>query len=535
MSDLIVNVQQGKIRGKLVEGFKGIKFRAFLGIPYAKPPLGNLRFKAPLPAEKWSGIKDCIEDNPGCYSKDLIYQTLAGSEDCLTLNVFTQEESKTTSLKPVMVWIHGGAYTAGSSKSDVYGPDFLITENVILVTINYRLGLLGFLTFDDPTLEVPGNAGLKDQVLALQWVQDNIKNFGGDPNNVTIFGESAGGTSIHYLILSPMAKGLFHKAIAQSGCCLVPWAVSRNPLYILAEILGLPFKTDQELFRYFQELPVEKLFEAQEQIPDDYKSHVMRALGPIIEKPYKNQVNFITEHPLDIIKKGTFNKVPFMLGFTSMEGFFYQMVEMRHGNSTLVKNFEEAIPNTFNIQLGTDKSRGIAKKIKEFYYKNEEPTEENKEKFFLMQTDLFFVHGIYQSARYHSKYHPVYLYKFSVDGLLNLYKTFMGITLPGAAHADEIGYLFKLFLTPEDLELDSMEYKTIKRMTKLWATFAKTGNPNPTEKDEYINDINWKPVENNQINYLDIGPELKTYINPEKERMEFWDNIQEICETNSKL
>lgn len=114
-------------------------------------------------------------------------------------------------LKPVMFWIHGGGYTTGSGNSDMYGPHYLISQDVIVVTINYRLGVLGFLTLDDPKLGVPGNAGLKDQVMALKWVQKNIRNFGGDPNNVTIFGESAGASSVHFLLLSPMAKGLCHR------------------------------------------------------------------------------------------------------------------------------------------------------------------------------------------------------------------------------------------------------------------------------------------------------------------------------------
>lgn len=112
-----------------------------------------------------------------------------------------------------MFWIHGGGFTSGSGNSDIYGPHYLIAEDVVVVTINYRLGVLGFLSLDDPKLEVPGNAGLKDQVMALKWVQKNIRNFGGDPNNVTIFGESAGGSSVHFLLLSPMAKGVSNLAI----------------------------------------------------------------------------------------------------------------------------------------------------------------------------------------------------------------------------------------------------------------------------------------------------------------------------------
>jgi carboxylesterase type B len=140
----------------------------------------------------------------------MLFGTLVGSEDCLFLNVYTQQLPLDTinTLKPVMVWIHGGGFSTGSSKSDLYGPEFLLTEDIVLVTINYRLGIFGFLSFEDASLEVPGNAGLKDMVMALKWVQKNISKFSGDPNNVTVFGESAGGMSVHYLVLSPLAAGI---------------------------------------------------------------------------------------------------------------------------------------------------------------------------------------------------------------------------------------------------------------------------------------------------------------------------------------
>lgn len=147
-----------------------------------------------------------------------------------------------------MFWIHGGGFQFGSGNSFLYGPDYLIDEGVVLVTINYRLGALGFLSADVP--EAPGNAGLKDQVLALKWVKDNIKEFGGNPDKVTIFGQSAGAASVHYLMLSPMAKGLFHGAIAQSGVALNPWAFTentKNRAFKLGSVLGLETNDTQKL------------------------------------------------------------------------------------------------------------------------------------------------------------------------------------------------------------------------------------------------------------------------------------------------
>lgn len=165
-----------------------------------------------------------------------------------------------------MVWIHGGGFVYGSGSTAFYGPEYFMTSDVVLVTINYRLGLLGFLALDDQTLGVSGNAGMKDQVMALRWVQENIQTFGGDPKNVTIFGESAGSASVHALILSPMAKGLFHRAIMQSGCVLNAWAIGSSASKELQKYFNV--KNDEELLALMRQLPVEKLIEAQDALHD---------------------------------------------------------------------------------------------------------------------------------------------------------------------------------------------------------------------------------------------------------------------------
>jgi carboxylesterase type B len=161
------------------------------------------------PLEPWVGVRDATKDGNQCYARDLFSRTVQGSEDCLFLNVYTQQLPSNTSktLKPVMFWIHGGGFKTGSNTSKRYGPEFLLTEDIVLVTINYRVGIFGFLNFEDASLGVPANTGLKDMVMALKWVQKNISEFSGDPNNVTIFGESAGATSVHYLVLSRLTAG----------------------------------------------------------------------------------------------------------------------------------------------------------------------------------------------------------------------------------------------------------------------------------------------------------------------------------------
>ncbi|XP_074042065.1 juvenile hormone esterase isoform X3 [Leptinotarsa decemlineata] len=419
MAEPLVSVREGKLLGSVKSDLNGKTFFSFQGIPYAKPPLGELRFKAPQPPEKWKGVRDATKEGSECYAKGI--SAYVGSEDCLVLNVFTREISGST-LKPVMFWIHGGGFTSSSGNSDLYGPEFLLTEDIVLVTFNYRLGPLGFLRLRDPSLGVPGNAGLKDMVMALKWVQRNIKQFSGDPNNVTIFGESAGGAAVHLLMLSPMAKGLFHKAISQSGCATNVWAsCSKYTIHQLAENLGVYTNDEELLLKHLRNVSLEELFRASEKIPDLY-------------------------------------------------------------------------------------------------------------------TDNAFQYEVYKTAKSHldSSKTPIFFYNFSLDTELNFMKPLYGMNEPGVCHAEDIAYLFKSFFTP-DIEPGSAELVGILRMVKLWANFAKYGNPTPTNDDPLL-PVKWSPITANSFQVLDIGEELKILPDhPERKAMEFWDRMHMIKPINSKL
>ncbi len=214
-----VTAPAGEVRGRL-EG----DIRVFKGLPYAAPPTGAYRWRPPMPAPVWSGVKDAADFGPACIQPTPgaphIYSNSLGatSEDCLSLNIWSPQAARNA---PVIVWIHGGSLVAGSSKEVYYDGSAWARGGAVVVTINYRLGILGYLAHPDLSAESPadisGNYGLMDQIQALRWVQQNIAAFGGDPSNVTIAGESAGGLSVLYLMASPLAEGLFHKAIAQSA------------------------------------------------------------------------------------------------------------------------------------------------------------------------------------------------------------------------------------------------------------------------------------------------------------------------------
>jgi para-nitrobenzyl esterase len=218
---LKVKTEQGKVLGKTINDGK---VKAFLGLPYAAPPVGDLRWKAPEPPANWKGVRDATKFGGHCFQghiyNDMTFPDAGESEDCLYLNVYVPANAKSNSKLPVMFWIHGGGYESGSASEPRHNGDFLPTKGVVLVTINYRLGVFGFLATAELAKEangVAGNYGLLDMVAALKWVKANIAGFGGDPGNVTIFGESAGSFAVSTLMAAPTAQGLFHRAIGESG------------------------------------------------------------------------------------------------------------------------------------------------------------------------------------------------------------------------------------------------------------------------------------------------------------------------------
>ncbi|XP_076066316.1 putative inactive carboxylesterase 4 isoform X3 [Oratosquilla oratoria] len=255
---VVLEIIQGRLSGVREESMKGRPFYAFRNIPYAKPPLGPLRFKDPEPAVGWDGIRDASSYPPRCIQQPLVdcmdsQYFVSGQEDCLYLNVYTPKVSVRSQL-PVMVFIHGGGFQSGETYS--YPPHVLLDRDVVLVVLQYRVGPFGFLSTEDSV--IPGNFGLKDQTLALRWVQQNIGFFGGDPDRVTIFGQSAGGASVHYQMLIPEAKGLFSRAILQSGSALNGWAREDNLRDLamnLAKAVRCPLdQGSQDLLECLQEI-----------------------------------------------------------------------------------------------------------------------------------------------------------------------------------------------------------------------------------------------------------------------------------------
>ncbi|XP_068084825.1 esterase FE4 [Anabrus simplex] len=528
----VITLPQGTLKGRKVTPDNLSPYYSFLGIPYGKPPVGKLRFKAPVPAEPWNDTLEALQEGNVCKQPGV-----SGSdEDCLFLNVYTPELPGSGSLKPVLVWIHGGGFSVGSGNYERQGPQFLINKGIVYVSINYRLGIFGFLSTEDEV--APGNAGMKDQVLALRWVQQNIAAFGGDPNQVTIFGQSAGGTSIHYHMLSPMSKGLFRGAIGQSGsasCALAVADKPRNNAFLVGKALGFTGESSQDLVDFLRNVSSDQLLMTSAvAINEEDRLRLLNHYHevPTVEPVVEGETAFITEDPVALVDEGKFHNVPYVTGVTSGEGIYLVSVGVFQHNRTL-QEVDEDFSETFKPELRICREATcgdeMIPKIRSFYFGDKPLSNDTLGDLIDMTTDIMFAEGVVYAVKKMSSLSsaPVYLYQFSYDG--GLARTKLSnpdiIKFPGAAHGDDLGYLFEFGVQVSD---DSLDAKVRSRMVTLWTNFVKTGNPTPEVTEEFPA---WLPYTSDATNYLEIGSQLEVKKDLHKRRMDFWDNLYSLKQT----
>nr|AHJ81319.1 carboxylesterase [Locusta migratoria] len=527
MSSATVTVRQGALRGRVATTHCGKTYYSFQGIPYAKPPVGPLRFKPPQPAEPWTGVRDATKEGNVAPQISETTRQYLGDEDCLFLNVYTPQMPSESGggLVPVMVWIHGGGYTIGSGNTDMYGPDYLLQHGVLVVTLNYRLGVLGFMSTGDSV--VTGNMGLKDQVLALRWVKDNISAFGGDTDNITIFGESAGSRACHLHVLSPMAKGLFHRAICQSSVAF-PGSLNTpvaERTFRLARHLGLKEgASSEELLAFMRDVPARTLVEQMLHCRSDKDKIVQESFPfrPTLE-PADDEETLVSQDPADIIASGNFTKVPIIFGVTSAEGYLYAgMLGKQEAWRSLDGNLELLVPPA--AAASQEEKRAAAEEVRRFYLGGRRLGDDTFQQFAQLRGDATFVYPALDVARRHASVPaapPVYFYVFDVDTKLNLFKMMFGASkYKGASHADDLPYLFRFGLLKPSAS-DTVEGKVIARMTKLWTNYAKTGKPTPGGDD--VVSVSWPAISSDRCQYLEITNDgLAIKENLFKERMDFW-------------
>jgi para-nitrobenzyl esterase len=471
----VIQTDAGKISGSVSSDNS---VHIFKGIPFAAPPIGELRWKAPQPVNPWDGVKECtefakspIQGKPnefGVYTREFLIKDEPLSEDCLYLNVWTGAKTPAEK-RPVIVWIYGGGFVSGGTNVPIYDGEALAKKGVILVSIPYRVGILGFLAHPELTKESPnhasGNYGLMDMLAALKWVQKNIAAFGGDPANVTIAGQSAGAFGVNYLIASPLAKGYFNKAIAESGAHMLPGKGSGVSLteaekggVITAGELHAATLAD------LRKLPIEELL----------KQNNFR---PIIDGYFLPQV------PADIFAANKENQVPLLTGWNEDDAFIGAIKNASDYTTGITKRFGNKALEVLKLYPGTTDAEAERSQIRM-----------SRDQMFGVQ-NYSWVNQ--QSAKNKTK---VYLYRFTrrLPATADFVKY-------GSFHTGEVTYVFNnlRFLNRPFEPVDQQLADTI---SSYWVNFAKTGNPNGEGLPV------WPAYNNaaNQVMYLGEKPMAKT-------------------------
>uniref|UniRef100_A0A1B6CDB8 Carboxylic ester hydrolase n=1 Tax=Clastoptera arizonana TaxID=38151 RepID=A0A1B6CDB8_9HEMI len=484
----------------------------------------------PKPVEPWTGVRDALKEGPSAPQKHFLFSYEMGEEDCLYLNVFTKQLStQSADLKPVLFYIHAGGFTGGSGDREVYGPDYLIEEDVVLVTINYRLGALGFLSLENSKL--PGNAGLKDQVLALEWVQRNIVCFGGDPSKVTLMGISAGAASVEYHLLSPLSKGLFHAAILQSGSVMNPWAYEHSPKTFalrLANHLGYDGEEEDEdsLLDFFLKIPAMTLVRSQKEIlTEKERLHTSgMTFRPVVEKEGPGR-QFITKTPREILNSGEFTQVPIITGCTNNEGNLQLEIipvcqeefDRFNGNPDFL------IP--LNMQVPDEDRDLVAEKIRNYFFGDKKYCWDTVNQYVEYFGDIVFYIGLDVSLQLmlDKIRAPVYKYLLSHEHARSYMKDVTAKKYPsyvvqGVPHGDDLALFFSQSSDFPSGPIIPEDEKCMKALIKLWTTFAKTGNPNYDGIE-----TKWEPTTSTKLQYYDLGKKFKMVPGRIHERrIEFW-------------
>lgn len=489
LDSLLVKTKNGFLKGFLFKTIEGKLVNAFLGVPYAKPPVGEFRFKDSVPIDDWEGTKEAISFGPECCQLASLEQSSAqaiGEEDCLYLNIFTPTSN--TSELEVIFYIHGGAFMLGSGETIT--PDYIMArKDVVFVSINYRLGAFGFLSSEDHVIS--GNFGLKDQVLALKWINENIEYFGGDRSKITIAGFSAGGASVHYHYFSPLSQRLFQRGISQSGTAFCPWALtenSREKVEILAGYLDCPTNNMEQTLECLQSKPAEEIvIHSKNFMP--WLNNPFTPFGPVIEK-INQKISFLNEHPWKLLKYGRVKDAPWLVSIATEEGLC--PAGMFITNETLLKHLDEnwnmIAPHLldYNYTIAPEYLNLTSQQIRSFYLGDQSLTKAKMNLVKMVSDRLFVVH-IEKSVQMQASVtnNPVYFYVFAYEGS-HRFSHFLCNCKDnvGVSHGDDMLYLLKNVYTQSPL--DSPEDRSmIDTMVNIWSNFTKYGKPGE--------DKNWVP------------------------------------------
>jgi para-nitrobenzyl esterase len=500
MTPLQTEVATGRLAGRRDAGVD-----LFLGIPFAAPPTGEGRFRAPRPPEPWSGVRDATRYGFASPQNALDAGALPGmdvgrqDEDCLTLNVFTPAAD--AGRRPVMVWIHGGAFVIGAGSQAIYdGRSLARHGDVVIVTINYRLGALGFLDlgarFGEEARD-SGNLGLRDQIAALEWVRENIGAFGGDPGNVTIFGESAGGMSVGALLGSPRARGRFQRAIPQSGA-----AHNAHDPETAARVLDFFLKeVGVSELSALREAPLERILAAQLQC-------MLRAAELEVLLPFQPAFgdDLLPAAPLEAVRGGNAAGVPMMIGTTRDEWSLFAFMDPE-----LASLDEAGLLARASARVGAEAAPCVVEA-----YRKQAPTDSPTEHFIALETDRVFRVPALQLADAQALHAPVYVYEFAWRSPA------LGGAL-GACHALELPFVFDTLDAPGMASFagKGADARSVsENMMGAWLAFARDADPCHTALGGWpLHDPEARPT-------LVIDVETRVELAPRAETARAWEGLR---------
>jgi|SRR5271157_246176 len=503
-AQVVVETGLGKVRG-----FESGDVRVFRGIPFAEPPVGERRFRAPEPVSPWPGIRDATQFAGAAPQPKLALAALPGmdvgpqSEDCLYLNVYAPAGAGPQARKPVMVWIHGGGFVIGSGAQSIYDARALARRgDVVVVTINYRLGALGWMDLGEQDDLAAQNAGLLDQVAALRFVREQIAAFGGDPGNVTIFGESAGGMSVGTLMGCPAARGLFHKAIPQSGSCQAIHADRDSSAAVTAAMLAMLGLATPHV-RHLRELAAEKILAAQQQVTLQLLLAGGRNLLPF--QPVVDG-SVLPRHPIDVVAAGGARNVPLLVGTTLDEWklFSFMDTELRRiDDGKMVTRLQQRLAHADGAKIVAG-------------YRASRPQAEGPAIWVAMETDrVFRLPAIRLAEAQLAMGSEVYMYLFTWPS-----PAFGGVL--GACHAIELPFVFDCLDLPGAANFVGAgpEAKQLAGWTlDSWAAFAHRGDPS------LAGGRSWPRYDATRRATMEIGARCRVLDDPAADERCLWDGV----------
>jgi len=499
----VVHTESGMVEGKNIRLGIGRRMDVFKGIPFADVPG---RFEKPKPHPGWDGVLRATDYKPRCMQVNMLMSDTRGKEDCLYLNIWVPHGRQVSINLPVMVWIYGGGFLVGGSMGanflDNYlydGQEIADRGDVIVVTLGYRVGTLGFLSTGDASM--PGNYGLWDQHAAIAWVHRNIASFGGNPNTITIFGESAGGASVSFQTLTPHNKGLFKRAISQSGVALCPWAVNRNPLEFTEKVARkVNCPTDDKMVECLKMTDPARLtlagsLDIHFGIPKSPIVHNLK-LSPVIDG------DFLPDEPGKLFANSA--DIDYIIGANDMDGHLFTGIDVPTLNSPLV---ETKVQDVKDLLGAYTKEKGISGQNAAFNLYtstwSSNPSKESIKRTVVdIGTDYIFLVPTQAALYLHADNAGsgrTYSYLFSepnrMGGLAKPYPSWMG-----ADHADDLQYVFgKPFTTP--LGYWPGHRDVSRYFIAYWTNFAKTGDPNYGGLKV---PVNWPEFKSHGHQYLEL-------------------------------